>query len=62
MEKVQIKVEDTINSYPERISLAVIDHIISVPGIVMPVETLAEFFKDKGIPLFIDGAHAMCQV
>jgi len=41
MQNVLIKVEDTINAYPEKISLAVVDHIISVPGIVMPVESLA---------------------
>lgn len=28
----------------------------------MPVDSLSEFFKEKGIPVFIDGAHAMCQV
>lgn len=41
MQNVLIKVEDTINAYPEKISLAVVDHIISVPGIVMPVDSLA---------------------
>lgn len=41
--------------------MAVIDHIISVPAIVMPLEGLAAFFDEKGIPLFVDGAHAVCQ-
>lgn len=62
MQKVLIKVEDTINAFSGKISLAVMDHIVSVPGIVMPIDDLSEFFKEKRIPFFIDGAHAMCQV
>lgn len=41
MQSIQVKVEDTVNSYPSKISLAVIDHIVSVPGIVMPVDSLS---------------------
>lgn len=37
------------------------DHIISVPGYVCPVAPLVEFFKEKGITFFIDGAHAINQ-
>lgn len=36
----QIKVEDFVNSYPKKIKLAVFDHIISVPGFVVPVDSL----------------------
>ncbi len=40
MQSIQVKVEDTINAYPSKISLAVFDHIISVPGVVMPIDSL----------------------
>jgi selenocysteine lyase/cysteine desulfurase len=55
-------VEDFVNAYPKKIRFAVFDHIISTPGVVMPVDTLQEFFEEKGIPLFIDGAHAVNQL
>ncbi len=51
-----------MNAYPKKIKCAVFDHIISVPAVICPVETLQEFFSEKGIPLFIDGAHAVNQV
>ena len=54
--------EDFVNSYPKKIKLAVFDHIISVPGYVCPIEELVLFFKEKGITLFVDGAHAVNQV
>ncbi len=61
-ESIQLKVENFVNSYPKKIRFAIFDHIISVPAVVMPVDTLQEFFEEKGIPLFIDGAHAINQV
>lgn len=41
MQSILVKVEDTINAYPSKISLAVLDHIVSVPGIVMPIDSLS---------------------
>jgi selenocysteine lyase/cysteine desulfurase len=61
-EKFQAKVEDFVNSYPKKIKLAVFDHIISVPGFVCPIDSLVEFFKEKKITMFVDGAHAINQV
>jgi selenocysteine lyase/cysteine desulfurase len=51
-----------VNNYPGKINLAILDHIISTPGLVLPVDSLALFFAEKGIPLFIDGAHAIGQI
>lgn len=62
MQSIQLKVEDTINSYPSRVSLVVIDHVPSSPAVVMPIESLSLYFKEKGIPLFVDGAHAICNI
>ena len=55
----QNKVETFVNSYPKKIKLAVMDHIISVPGFVCPVHSLVKFFRGKGIPMFVDGSHAI---
>ena len=44
-ETYQVKVEDFVNGYPKKIKLAVFDHIISVPGFIVPVDALVEFFK-----------------
>jgi selenocysteine lyase/cysteine desulfurase len=33
-----------------------------VPAVICPIETLQVFFSEKGIPLFVDGAHAINQV
>lgn len=56
-----MKIEDFVNSYSKKIRLAVFDHIISVPGFVTPIDAIVEFFKEKKITLFVDGAHAINQ-
>ncbi len=38
--------------------LALFDHITSPSGIVFPIKELIAIFKEKGIPVIIDGAHA----
>lgn len=40
-ESIQLRVEDFVNSYPKKIKLAILDHISSVPSIVLPIDTLA---------------------
>ncbi|HEY6162785.1 MAG TPA: aminotransferase class V-fold PLP-dependent enzyme [Bacteroidia bacterium] len=42
--------------------LLFIDHITSATGTVFPVEKIVPYFKQKGIDVFIDGAHAPGQV
>jgi selenocysteine lyase/cysteine desulfurase len=60
-ESIQLKLEDTVNSFTKRIRCAVIDHISSMPAIVFPINAIKLFLDEKGIDLFVDGAHAMCQ-
>ncbi|OMJ17060.1 L-cysteine desulfhydrase [Smittium culicis] len=43
----------------KRIRLALIDAIISVPGIVLPYKELAKIFKQEESLVFIDAAHAI---
>lgn len=38
--------------------LVLFDHITSPTGIVFPIKELIAIFKEKGIPVIIDGAHA----
>ena len=38
--------------------LLFIDHITSASGTVFPVEKIVPHFKEKGIDVFVDGAHA----
>ncbi len=46
-----------MNSYPKKIKMVVLDHISSITGTTLPVETLREFFEEKGIIFVVDGAH-----
>ena len=41
--------------------MAICDHIGSVPAIIFPIEEIITFYHEKGISVFIDGAHAVCQ-
>ena len=45
-----------------RIKAMVISHISSEPAVVMPVEQVARLCAARGIPLFVDGAHATGQI
>lgn len=45
-----------------RVRFAMLDHITSSTALVVPVHELAAGLRQRGIPLFIDGAHAMGQV
>ncbi len=40
------------------IGLACIDHITSQTAVILPVKELCEHFHDRGVPVFVDGAHA----
>ena len=44
------------------IKLAVVDHITSCSGLLMPVEDLVKICKKHGILTLIDGAHAPGQI
>jgi isopenicillin-N epimerase len=45
-----------------RTSFAVIDHITSPTGVIFPIEQIIPLFKQRGIPVLIDGAHAPGQI
>lgn len=45
-----------------RTRLAVIDHIVSETGVVLPVAELTSLCHERGVPVLIDGAHAPGQL
>ncbi|KAJ6632826.1 Hercynylcysteine sulfoxide lyase, partial [Pseudolycoriella hygida] len=53
--------EDTHDpAHPIRIAL--IDHITSVPGAIVPIERIIPLLKARNITVLIDGAHAIGQI
>jgi len=45
-----------------RTAFAVIDHITSPTGVIFPIEQIIALFKERGILVLIDGAHAPGQI
>ena len=44
------------------VALAIVDHIVSETGIVLPIAEIAEMCHSRGIRILIDGAHAPAQL
>ncbi|GAX75242.1 hypothetical protein CEUSTIGMA_g2687.t1 [Chlamydomonas eustigma] len=55
-------VEKTVKELDGRILLAVLDHIISFPPIILPVTQMTAMCKKAGALVLIDGAHAVGQL
>lgn len=45
-------------SLSSRTKLAIVDHIASAPGLIMPVAEMVKLCRARGIPVLVDGAHA----
>ena len=45
-----------------RTVFAAIDHITSPTGVIFPIKQIIALFKERGIPVLIDGAHAPGQI
>ncbi len=45
-----------------RTVFAVIDHITSPTGVIFPIKQIIALFKERGIPVLIDGAHVPGQI
>ncbi|MDP4219217.1 MAG: aminotransferase class V-fold PLP-dependent enzyme [Bacteroidota bacterium] len=43
----------------DKTKFAIIDHITSPTALVYPIEKIIPLFKERGIPVMIDGAHAL---
>jgi isopenicillin-N epimerase len=55
-------VQQFISGLSERTKLIFISHITSATGLRLPVEEICAIAKEKGILIFVDGAHAPGQV
>lgn len=55
---------ETLKANPGRkVSVAIMDHIVSVPGIILPVVPLAQLLKKYGVArVLVDAAHAIGQI
>lgn len=61
-ESKQQIVDALISGASEKTKLVVVSHITSPTAIILPVKEICAAFKSRGIPVFIDGPHALVQV
>jgi len=54
--------ERVLAAADERVRLVVLDHITSPSALVLPVERLIPELRRRGIPVLLDGAHAIGQL
>ncbi|KAJ9521145.1 hypothetical protein QJQ45_022843 [Haematococcus lacustris] len=47
---------------PGRLALAILDHVISFPPVILPVKELVEVCRQMGARVLLDGAHAFGSV
>jgi selenocysteine lyase/cysteine desulfurase len=45
-----------------RTRLILMSHVINITGQIMPVKRVVAMARSKGIPVIVDGAHALCQI
>jgi isopenicillin-N epimerase len=55
-------VERVLAAADRHVKLVVLDHITSPSALVMPVEKLIPELRRRGIPVLVDGAHAIGQL
>jgi isopenicillin-N epimerase len=55
-------VQNFLSGLTDRTRLIFISHITSSTGLRLPVEEICSLAKEKGIPVFVDGAHAPGQI
>ena len=49
--------EAVVSAACVRTRLVILDHVTAACGIVFPVRDLCTHFRDRGVPVFVDGAH-----
>eukprot|EP01105_Mastigella_eilhardi_P000338 TRINITY_DN10447_c0_g1_i1.p1 TRINITY_DN10447_c0_g1~~TRINITY_DN10447_c0_g1_i1.p1 ORF type:complete len:437 (-),score=99.42 TRINITY_DN10447_c0_g1_i1:69-1379(-) len=61
-ERVAATIERAVMETGRAPVLGIVDHISSIPALVFPVQQLVDYFHNKGIPVMVDGAHALGHV
>jgi isopenicillin-N epimerase len=51
-------VESILAAVTPRTRLAMIDHVTSDSGIVLPISRIVDALNERGVPVLVDGAHA----
>lgn len=51
-------VERVVGALDSRVRLALLDHVTSATGLVMPIERLVHELESRGVEVLVDGAHA----
>jgi isopenicillin-N epimerase len=51
-------IESVLEALTPRTRLAMLDHVTSSSGLVLPIAQIAAKLKARGVPLLVDGAHA----
>jgi isopenicillin-N epimerase len=58
LESADAFVDAVLAGVTDRTRLLLIDHVTSPSGLVLPVERLVPAMRERGIAVFVDGAHA----
>jgi isopenicillin-N epimerase len=51
-------VESLLGAVTQRTRLAMVDHVTSLTGMVMPIEAIVSGMTERGVDTLVDGAHA----
>jgi isopenicillin-N epimerase len=54
----QIVIDAIITAIQPNVRLALLDHVVSQTGLVLPIDKIIQALTDRGIETLIDGAHA----
>jgi isopenicillin-N epimerase len=58
VESEDLVVETVLGAVTDRTRLALVDHVTSLTGMVMPIERLVHGLSERGVDTVVDGAHA----